>query len=368
MPPADSPPLEGSFRILLLFDVADEIDLEALRGLLGAAPAGREPIFRLPVPDYVRFERPPVVEAVEPMTVEGGVRLQGRIKYYDYGVVCVEYEWPFALDWPGLIQFSHRWIAAPELESKTTEIVRLHIGRARAALQNPYKQWLNEDYYVVELQSARDADGAPLTASAMIAAHGGEIAQIVRGESTALSDAERQEVLQASMSYYPNDLLVAGWTSALIYDSPQGAAPVLQLLEYANTQLLEYRHYDGVLTRVLADVYKRLERRRGALARWRLAGEAESLNTLRLEVRELTERTDNAIKFLSDMFYARVYRLASRRVGVNDYRDLVDEKLRTGGELYQFLVDEFHQARAFILEMMVVVILVIELVMLFRGK
>ena len=98
-----------------------------------------------------------------------------------------------------------------------------------------------------------------------------------------------------------------------------------------------------------------------------MAGEAERLNTLRLDVMELTERTDNAIKFLSDMFYARAYRVAASRVGVTDYRNLVEEKLRTARELYDFMVNEFHQARAFLLEAMVVAILVIELVHLFRG-
>ncbi len=98
-----------------------------------------------------------------------------------------------------------------------------------------------------------------------------------------------------------------------------------------------------------------------------MAREAERLNTLRLDITELTERTDNAIKFLSDMFYARAYRMAAARVGVTDYRNLVEEKLRTAGDLYQFMTNEFHQARAFVLEALVVAILVIELVHLFRG-
>ena len=74
---------------------------------------------------------------------------------------------------------------------------------------------------------------------------------------------------------------------------------------------------------------------------WRLAREAEQLNRLRLEVTELTERADNAIKFLSDMYYARAYRLAANKVGAGDYRSLVDQKLRTAGELYEFMVNEF---------------------------
>jgi hypothetical protein len=170
------------------------------------------------------------------------------------------------------------------------------------------------------------------------------------------------------MSYYPTDLLVVGWVAAFVYDSPDSASPTIELLEYANTQLLEFRYYDEVLTDVLAGVYKRLERRRGTWMRWRLASEAEDLNTIRLDYGELAERTENAIKFLSDMFYARVYRLAAARIGVNDYRSLVTGKLTTARELYDSMMNEFHQSRTFLLELMVVVILLIEIVMLFRGR
>jgi hypothetical protein len=142
----------------------------------------------------------------------------------------------------------------------------------------------------------------------------------------------------------------------------------VQLLEYANTQLLEYRRYDEILTVLLKETYDKLERRRGLFARWRLAREAEHLNRLRLEVTELTERADNAIKFLSDMFYARAYRLAAAKVGANDYRSLVDQKLRTAGDLYDFMVNEFREARGFILEVLVVIILIIELVPILRGR
>lgn len=48
-------------------------------------------------------------------------------------------------------------------------------------------------------------------------------------------------------------------------------------------------------------------------------------------------------------------------------RNLVEAKLRTAGELYDFMMHEFHQARAFVLEAMVVAILVIELIHLFRA-
>ncbi len=359
--------IAGSFGLLFLYDICEEIRLDELRGLLKAPAARREPSFRHPVPEYVRFERPPVVDILEPVKLDSGEVLSCRMNYYEYGVVTVKLELPFEFGWDQLVELSGTWIAAPAIEGRAAEIVRSRLQNLGSALVKPYDYRLTEDYYVIQLKPVAE-DGRILGAGELIASHRNEIAQIVRGELLPLSNEERTEVLQSYLSYYPNDLLVVGWTAALIYDTPDGASPTIQLLEYANTQLLEFRHYDHVLTRVLADVYASLSRRPNFLRRWRLAGEAERLNTIRLDVRELTERVDNSIKFLSDMFAARVYRLASGRIGVPDYRKLVEEKLKTGGELYGFMMDEFHQARAFVLELMIVIILIIDLFFLFRGK
>ena len=102
--------------------------------------------------------------------------------------------------------------------------------------------------------------------------------------------------------------------------------------------------------------------------RWRTARAASKLHTVLLDVSELTERADNAIKFLSDMFSARLYKLCAAKVGVPDYKDLVKEKLQTAEDLYRFMVEQFNQSRAFILELMVVVILIIELIYFFKGR
>lgn len=359
--------LRGSFSVLVLYDVAEQIDLEKLRAILGAQPPRREPTFKHPAPEYVRFERPPVVEELEPLKIATGEQLACRMKYFAYGVASIELELPFESGWPELVALSNRFIADAEIEKSALERFRARLKHTSAALVLPYSSWLSEDYYIINLREARDPDGAPMSAAALLAGCGEQIARIVRGESGALAAAERDEALQSSMSYYATDLLVVGWIAALVYDTPEGAAPSNQLLEYANTQLLEFRHYDEVLTRILENVYKAVERRGGPFRHWRMAREAQRLNTVRLEVTELTERTDNAIKFISDMFYARAYRMAAARVGVPDYRNLVERKLRIAADLYQSMVNEYYQARSFLLEAMVVAILVIELIHLFRG-
>ena len=46
----------------------------------------------------------------------------------------------------------------------------------------------------------------------------------------------------------------------------------------------------------------------------------------------------------------------------------VDYKLHAAGELYEFMVNEFREARAFVMELLVVIILVIELIPILRGR
>jgi hypothetical protein len=364
--PSDAP-LCGSVLVLIQFDVCEEIRLDQLRQILGARTADAS--FKHVAPGYVRFQRPPVEEVLEPIVLESGERLQGDIKYFDYGVVSVIFELPFSGDWDKLVQLSSRWVWDTNFESLATRIVKQKLERAAPALVKPYNvqlaDWLQEDYFIFHL---REIAGSP-SATDLLASQGAWIAQVVRGETQRLSDGERQEILQSRISYYPNDLAVIGWNAAFIYDSPVGAETAIQLLQYANSQLLEFRHYDELLTKQLEQVYAFLDRGgRGLWSRWRTARAASKLHTVLLDVSELTERVDNAIKFLSDMFSARLYKLAASKVGVPDYKDLVQQKLQTSEELYRFMVDEFNQSRAFVLELMVVIILIIELIYFFRGK
>jgi hypothetical protein len=353
--------LRGSVFVFALYDVCEEIDLAALVRVLGLKPGERS--FKHSAPEYVRFQRAPVESQFVVDAIPGFPPMTGRVKYYDYGVVSLVFESPFNESWEELVESSSRWFASTEFDRYAESVARRKVSEASAALIRPC-DWLTEDYFVFHMESG---DGSP-TATEIRRKHGADIARVVRGDSRELSRQERDEVLRGSISYYPNDLAVIGWNAAFIYDTKAGAETTLQLIEYANSQLLEFRHYDELLTKELISVDEALKRQAGMFAKWRLGGEASRLQAVAVEMTELVERADNSIKFLSDMFSARLYRLAASKVGVQDYKRLVNQKLRTAEALYEFLSRQFHEGRGFALELMVVVILVIELIFLFRGK
>src|SRR6201997_4164202 len=138
--------IKGSVLVLIQFDVAEEIRLDELRKIFGARTAGAS--FKHPAPGYVQYQRPPVLEPVEPLVLDSGERLDGQIKYYDYGVLSVVFELPFSGDWDTLVRLSGRWVWDTDFTSLAAKIVKKKLERARPALIKPYEDWLHEDYFI----------------------------------------------------------------------------------------------------------------------------------------------------------------------------------------------------------------------------
>jgi hypothetical protein len=362
--------LRGSFRILLLYDVAEAIDLAKLGQMLGARAGPAKGAFPRRTPDYVRFERPPLVEPIECITTSTGEKAHCAMKYYAFGVVAVQNDVAFEGTWESLVAQATRWMEPYDLEPHSRELARQSLERIAAAVINPTKDWLQEEYLVINVQQIEDTGGERHpTAAELLSIHGPQIAQMIRGELAPLAPGTTEKLLEGHMSYYPTDLVVPGSSAAFVYDRSDDAAATSQVLEYAKVQLLEFRYYDALMTKLLSEIYAALERKRNFLFdRWSVPRDAQRFNTIRLDVMELTERVDNAIKFVSDIYYARLYELASARIGVPEYRNLVDEKLRTAGELYDSMIDQFHDSRSFVLEVAVAILAVLDVVLLFAGK
>src|SRR6202795_2007496 len=181
---AVEPAIRGSVLVLIQFDVCEEIRLDKLRQLFGARTV-EQPSFKHAAPGYVRYQRPPVLEPVEPLILDSGERLEGQIKYYDYGVVSLVFELPFSGGWDTLVQLSCRWTSDTNFEALATRIVRQKLERAAPALVKPYasqeggSEWLQEDYFIFHVKELklREIDAAP-SANDLLSAHGDQIAQV----------------------------------------------------------------------------------------------------------------------------------------------------------------------------------------------
>jgi hypothetical protein len=348
-----------------LFDVADDIDLAALRAAIGGSAASARLVPKSSVPSYFQYTVPPVVVDGEALGVGEIDGFRTRLKFFDYGVVSVALSRRFSGSWPELIALSQTYIENEALEERAEQACRKVCERLGAAFTAARPSFLAEDYLVF----AVTALDRRMTADALVATCGAEIALVLRGERNALSEQEQNEVLRNRLSYLADDLVIPTWNAAFVYDTEAGAQAAIEIFEFANSQLLEFRYYDELLDVRLARIYAQLQRQRwlDTLVGRRYINAANDLHALFIEVNEITDKTQNALKMVGDIYAARVFSLAAARLGLDRWKASVEEKLETLDDIYGFAVEQVAIARGHFLELTIILILVLELVLFFLG-
>ena len=148
-----APALTGSVLVLIQFDVADEIRLDQLQQIINSRTV-QQPSLKHAAPAYVRYQRPPVVVAADPLVLDSGEQLTGEIKYYDYGVVSILYQLPFSGDWDSLVHLSSRWVWDVDFAMRVEPVVRQKLERVPTAMIKPYERWLSEDYFIFHVRES----------------------------------------------------------------------------------------------------------------------------------------------------------------------------------------------------------------------
>ncbi len=347
-----------------LFDVAEAINLAAIPELIGGEAVPARLSARPARPAYVQYQPPPVSfdgEQVD-MAEIGGFRV--RVRVYDYGVVSLALNRPFEGSWVDLIALGQNVMESESLEHEAKAYCRRLIERLQSAMKAPRDSSLFEDYVVFAIHEL----DPQLTSEQLIEGHAEEIALLLRGERQALSRQEKDEVLRHRISYLASDLVVPSWNAALVYDTEAGAQGAFEILEFANSQLLEFRYYDGLLDKELTDIYAELESRR-----WyeffgrRHTRAARRVHALFVDVNELTDKTENTLKIVGDIYDARLFTLVAARLGLDAWKASVQEKLKTLDDIYRFAVEQTGMTRGTFLEATIVLILIFELVLFFLG-
>jgi hypothetical protein len=348
-----------------LFDVADQIDLASLRHALGDAAASPRFAPKPPAPSYLQYASPPVVIDGDVLGIGevDGFRL--RVKFFDYGVVSLALSRPCAGEWADLIAVSQRYIENEPLEHHAEAICRRIVQRVSAAMRGARARLLTEDYLVVAVTALEER----VSAETLLAAHGAEIARMLRGERQRLSRQEQDEILKNRLSYLEDDLVVPTWNAAFIYDNEAGVQAALEIVEFANSQLLEFRYYDELVDVELGRIYAQLQHPHwwDSLAGRGYVRAAHQLHSLFIDVNEITDHTQNALKLAGDIYAARLFHITAARLGLDVWKASVEDKLKTLNDIYRFAVEQIAIQRGHVLELTIIVILVLELVLFFMG-
>ncbi len=356
---ADPKVSSATFFACFLFDVADTIDLTKLTSIAGksAQPA---PLLRtLPTPEAIQFTVTPLAADLPPTTIAGRTAAV-RVKLYDYGVISIRFSIDYAGPLSGLINLAIDVRRDERLSGTARALLDDTLAECAGALDDQHEPLL-EDYFVTVV----DRLEPPVNAVDLLEQFRPTVVQLMLAEPEALSPEEQTEAVRLHFSYFPDDLVVVQWDSAFIYDSKPDAQVVVDLLEFANSQLVELRTYDARLDAELDAIYATdfpPQLRLRPVRRRETDRRAAELSYLVVDIRELADRSTNALKITGDAYYARIYRAIAARLGLDVWQRQIESKLDAVGEVYRYLVDQAQVARSEFLELIVIILIAIEII------
>ena len=366
---ADALRVDGAAIVYRLYDVGYEIRLDRALDLLAASAPERVRPVRGEA-QALQIANPPltVILGHERVTLAGpgaprDAELSARI--FDFGVVSLRLriDAPAGTPWPDFVRFGNAVDVGTDLTALFAHHLRLLTERIAPAVDRPAVAAQTEDYVVFRVDALRDASGAPADAAPL---DDPAVAPLLLAESRPLSAAARRELLPHRFSYYADDLAILTWDNALVVEPRAGDADVQYILEFANAQLLELRHYDAELDALLPAMYDRIaEARRGwrRLLRRSYAALLGDLQARVADSTELVERAENALKVTDDVYLARVYSAALEIFRARAWRAGIDRKLGIVRDTYAMLNAEAQAARGEVLEVTVVALILIEVVL-----
>ncbi len=348
----------GAIRAYYLFDVADTIDLGALRTVEGEGLTPADiPLRPHASTAYLQFPVPPLAARLPDATFDD-FPFSVRVKFFDYGVISLGFSYAFSGTWDELEEMTARIRRNDAIPRYAAQAIERICSELESALDDPHPP-LMEDYFIVEVDRFEQA----MEADRLLHDRSESLAHVLLGETAALAQAEVEEALRTRFSYFVDDLTIVQWDTAFIYDRRESSEAIGDILEFANSQLLELRTYDALLDRELDAIYALQPggRSRSLFGRREAEG-AANVRYLIVDVLELIDRSSNALKVVGDAYYARIYRAAAARLGLSDWQRQIDSKLASVGDMYRFLIDQSRGQRDAFLELVVIVLIAVEIV------
>jgi hypothetical protein len=297
----------------------------------------------------------------------GGNTCQSQLlaRIFDFGVLSLQLEIDGAdiVTWDGFVGFARLLDGSPDVDALFTRELNVLRERIAPAIERASLAPVREEYSVYRISALRRSDGGTVHSSEALT--DARLAPLLLGEPRALAPDAMRELLHHRFSYYADDLVVLTWENALVVEPATNDRDVEYILEFANAQLLELRYYDAVLDAELPAMYDRVAfaRRRRRLPTRRFHPVLAGLQTRIADVTETVERADNALKVTDDVYLARVYGTALELFRAEAWRRGIERKLEIFRSTYAMLNDEAQSARAELLEVAIVVLIVAELVL-----
>ncbi len=353
---------KGTCYAIFAYDIGTSIALDEVDRRITAGTERGRIRHKARAPQYFNYHPAPLRLMQEGISLTVGAyssRPTVEVMVYDFGAVTITYR--LALDGPfdGLLELSNALYENELLLKESRTRVEQLVQAIHPAIERPQIAPEVEDYLVFSIESCTPPQPSPLWTG-----READLARILRGERTPLSEQETRDAMSCRISFGIQDTALIDWHAAVLFGNDMD--DVRAVLEFANVELLEMRMLDGQLDTALDEGYEALTRKLRLLP---LPGshDKDTTHIARLQVDGalLFERVTNTLKLLGDQYLARVYRLASQRFHLEAWDASILRKLDTLDSIYGKMSDRATTRRMEVLEWIIIVLITISIAVSF---
>ena len=360
----------GEVVYIYAFDIAYDMKRRPISELLGQpvqnyhiGPSKRSP-------KQLFFYSPQMVKLPpEEQQIKGSVvQIQRSIKVFNVGAISIQLRVPFeALKIEDLVGYHELKFTGSSIEDEAKQLAEEAKRKLEPYCFKPVSQLSQiENYTVFCLEDLPHKDDcSDFQAEKWLNTNRNHIAGLLAEEANArfLSEQEASESTGQYLTYYSNDLVVIDWDAALVVGEKTSRDDILHIMEVANVQLVELSAYDRLLDDSLEKAYRDLAKRRVKVGR----EIRRNLREIRVDLARFSDELSNITKFFGDWHLARIYTYLSKRFHLADWYHVIREKLKTLGDLYQLLQQDWVNFWMVLLEATIVLLFVLDVVLLLVG-
>lgn len=172
-----------------------------------------------------------------------------------------------------------------------------------------------------------------------------QIAGLLKSEKEPLDEREVHRTMESSIKYGKDDLLIADWDGAFVFNQSGRFSEAIGLCELANVQLLRYRILDFELDRRLRKLVRLLND--GHVRKFGIFRTKELKETIReiIQTRSHSliefEDVERNVKLIGDWYSAKVYSMLDKKFHLEEWRGHVREKFEALGDVYSMASENF---------------------------
>jgi hypothetical protein len=359
----------GRVVYMFAYDLAYDMKRDRLGNLLGQhledfsiTPSKR-------TPRQLFFYRPQMIRLpAGQLDIDGKtIEIQRSIKVFNIGAISIQISIPFEVEnIKDLVKYHEMSFGRFNLKQQVRNLAEDALRELSPYCVRPVTQLGQpEEYTVFCFDRIPDISDSKLHSEEWLMSNRQQVAALLteEGDASHLSEQEAKESTELYLTYYYDDIVVVDWDAGLIVGLQDNLDEVLHIMELANVQLVELAAYDRILDAALERAYRDLAHPRARLSRQVY----RNLREIRIDLERFSDELSNITKFFGDWHWARIYQSVSKRFHLPDWHRIINEKLKTLGELYQFIQQDRINFWMMFLEATIVLLFIIDLLILLYG-